>query len=81
MVGIDIGGVDEIPFLVLLEVVDFWRPVTVGVACVLWWREYKFDFSGIPVCQCAASKECDVVLSCVGYVVVVSVEQSVAVVG
>jgi len=49
MVGVDIGGVDEVPFLVLLEVVDLWRPAVVGVRGVFGRLEDEFDFSRVPV--------------------------------
>lgn len=49
MVGIDIGGVDEVPFLVLLEVVDLRRPAVVGVGGVFRGLEDEFDFGRVPV--------------------------------
>jgi len=49
MVRIDIGGVNEVPFLVLLKIVDLWCPAVVGVGGVFGCLEDEFDFSRVPV--------------------------------
>lgn len=74
LVGVDVGRVDEIPFLILFEVVDFWGPITEGIRGVLRRLDHELDFSGIPVGKGTASKEGNIVLSSVGHVITIAGE-------
>lgn len=60
MVRIDIGGVDEVPFLVLLKIVDLRCPAVVGVGGVFGCLEDEFDFSRVPVALKLLVGNCEV---------------------
>jgi len=62
LVRIDIGCVDEVPFLAMVEVVNFGRPTVEGIGRVLWGFEDEFDFGRVPVSQYTATEKCDIVI-------------------